>query len=540
MEISTTSLPSESIRNSTLVESHLPCPSETCGSSDGFSVYDDDHGFCYVCNTVFNEATKYLGTGIKKKKKYSPKVSNLNVDYTYEYLPRRGIDTKTFKFFETKTKIDPEGKPISVGYKYPDGWFKVRTLNEKGFYTEGTPTSGLFGKDRFGAGSASSITITEGEDDAHALYQVLHLPVVSVQSASTALRDCTVDRDFLNSFGKIFIAFDGDEHGSKAAKSVAKLFDYNKVYHVKFTNRKDATAYLEVGEGAQLRQIWENAKRYVPENLVSSFSDFKKILAETTRKGIPYPFPTLNDMTYGIRTGESVLFTARPGIGKTSLLHTIEHHILKETDYAVGALYLEEPKSHHLKALAGLELRKPVHLPDSGVSDAEVYSALETLIRKDDRLYVYSHFGTDDPGLLVDNIRFLVSACGCRVIILDHITMAVVGSAGDKERLALDWLSTRLEMLAVELDFALLMVSHVNDNGETRGSRNIGNVCNIRIDLSRDTSNHDPIIRKTTFLNIPKNRFSFKTGPAGRLIFDENTYTMKEEITHASSFATAA
>jgi hypothetical protein len=49
----------------------------------------------------------------------------------------------------------------------------------------------------------------------------------------------------------------------------------------------------------------------------------------------------------------------------------------------------------------------------------------------------------------------------------------------------------RLEMMLVELDFALIMVSHVNDNGETRGSRMIGKICNTRIDLTRDVSSCD-------------------------------------------------
>jgi len=40
-------------------------------------------------------------------------------------------------------------------------------------------------------------------------------------------------------------------------------------------------------------------------------------------------------------------------------------------------------------------------------------------------------------------------------------------------------------MMVKELDFALIVVSHVNDDGLTRGSRNISKIADIRLDLYR-------------------------------------------------------
>jgi twinkle protein len=373
------------------------------------------------------------------------------------------------------------------------------------------------------------VTITEGELDALSLYQVIRSPVVSVQSASSAVRDCTVDWDYLNSFERIYLAFDNDRPGREAVSSVARLFDYNKVFVVKFSNRKDANEYLQAGEAEELRNIWWNSKKYLPETIVSSLSEFKKIVEETPKWGVAYPFPTLTQMTYGIRRGESVLITAQEGIGKTELMHAIEHKLLTETNDNVGAIFLEEPKQRHLQALAGIQLGRPVHLPDSGCSSVEVVSALEKVVRLDDRLHVYSHFGSDDPDILLDTIRFLVAARACNYILFDHITMAVSGLSGEDERRALDYLATRLEMMVKELNFALILVSHVNDDGKTRGSRYISKICDTRIDAVRDLLSIDPIQRNTTYLSISKNRFGMHTGPAGKLIFNPTTYTFQEE-----------
>src|SRR5690348_2133228 len=106
--------------------------------------------------------------------------------------------------------------------------------------------------------------------------------------------------------------------------------------------------------------------------------------------------------------------------------------------------------------------------------------------------------------------------------------MAVSGLAGEDERRALDYFSTRLEMMVKELDFALIMVSHVNDEGRTRGSRYISKIADIRIDATRDTTNPDPVQRNTTELMVSKNRFSGRTGPACKLLFDPQTYTYSE------------
>jgi twinkle protein len=444
--------------------------------------------------------------------------------FTYEYLPWRGISKDTMRFYDVKTKIDSEGKPVEIGFKYPAGGYKVRSIEKKDFRTDNWQEKpGLFGRDKFSAGSHKYVTITEGELDALSLYQVLRSPVVSVPSSSSARVVCGQDRSWLQSFERIYLAFDNDEAGRRAEAEVAKLFDFNKVWSVRFTRRKDANEHLQLGEENELLNIWHNSKKYLPENVISSFSEFEKILGERTEEGVSYPFDTLNHMTYGIRKGESVLITAQEGVGKTEVMHAIEHHLLKTTTEPVGAIFLEEPKRRHLQALVGIQLQKPVHLPDSGVDDVESFEALRQLVGEDDRLHVYSHFGSDDPDDLLDTIRFLVTARGCGYVLLDHISMVVSGLAGEDERRALDYFSTRLEMMVKELNFALIFVSHVNDSGQTRGSRYISKVCDVRIDATRDLTNLDDRTRAVVELSISKNRPIGRTGPAGRYHYDQYT-----------------
>lgn len=494
---------------SKIVERHIPCP--FCSSSDAYCTYDDGHGYCYSCNT------------------FKPAENDLN-DYTYEFLPLRGLDRGTLEFYNIRTKMANTGEPIELGFSYPSGCTKVRSLKDKAFWTVGDSKPELFGFDKFAHGAHKTITITEGELDAASLWQVTRTPCVSVRSAGSAVSDVGAVRQQLAAYDRILLAFDGDAVGREATARVARLFDHGKVFDIRFTHRKDANEFLQYNEGDDLLNLWHNARLYQPDNIISNLDDFRRIISEPNQQGLSYPFPTLTKMTYGIRMGETVLLKAPEKVGKTALMHAFEHHILKETDDAVAAIFPEEPKLRHLQALAGLELGRPVHLPDSGCTNDEVFSAIQRVVKKDGRLHIYDHFGSDSPDVLVDTIRFLVVALGCRYVLFDHITMVCsVLSGRDDERRQLESLATRLEMLVKELNFALIMVSHVNDFGQTRGSHYLTKVADITIDARRDTVSPIEDERRTIHLSIPYNRFCSHTGFAGDIIFDSITYGLKEK-----------
>lgn len=497
---------------------------------DNLGVYDDGHQYCFACGYLGGTSGSPAGS------------------FTYEYLPWRGIDKSVMREYDILTKIDVTGRPVELGFRYPNGSVKIRKVDTKDFYfkTEAPkPEPGLFGMDKFAAGCAEHLIITEGEIDAPSFRQVLRsVPVVSVQGSSSAHRDLVSARSYLASFKRIYLAFDGDRAGQLATDACAKLFEYDRVYQIRFTrpDRKDANDYIRVGEQSELLALYNSAKRYVPDTLVHSNEDFKKILEEEPKPGVPYPaaFCKLNDMTYGMRTGESVLLTAMEGVGKTEIMHSIEYQLLRETDDAIGAIFLEEPKKRHLNALAGIHLGRPIHLPDQAVAPAIAFEALGEVLKKDDRLYLYSNFGSVEPGVLCDTIRFLVSGCGVRWVILDHISMVCSGLSGIKdERREIDAFSTQLETMVKELDFGLLMVSHVNDNGLTRSSRFPAKVADMRIDAFRDLMHPDPITRNTIRLSISKNRYCGRTGSAGciQYIPDSNIF---QEVSDSLAGSTGA
>lgn len=525
-----------------VLASHLPCIVKGgCGSSDAMTEYEDGV-WCFACNQ--GEEKKYLTRDEKESTllKYSlrePKgKSGEPMDSTAQYISLRGITKETRKKYNNLATVTPEGQPINLRYPYGGGkGFKVRNLLKKEFRAEGDmSTPRLFGMELFPMGSAKAITITEGEEDAMSVYQMQgsKYPAVGARSSGQAKADCEANFKYVNSFELIYVCFDNDEPGRKAAKEVAELFDVNKVrvVHLDGEGLKDANDYLVAGKAEAFNKAWWNAKKYLPEGVVSSYQEVEAILkSEREEALVDYPFPTLNEMTYGIRPKEVVLFTAMEGIGKTEVIRAIEYNTLKNTDYNIGIIHLEEEDKRSIQGLVSYELGVPCHLPDSNVSLEDQLEGYKVLTRQDGRVYYYSHFGTDDPDGILNVIRYLVVTCGCKFIFLDHITMMVTGldRGNDDERKLLDYLSTRLAMMVHQHDFALIMISHINDDGKTRGSRNISKVAHLHVQLDRDKLAETFEKRNTTKMTIHKNRFGYKTGDAGYLLFDPHSFTIKEK-----------
>lgn len=503
-------------------ETGRPCP---CGkSSDAYAIDDKGNGFCFRgdCGKFF-------------KNEEEQDLDNTNV--SLEFHPHRGIRKEIFEKYNVQTKMY-EGSPIEVAFFYPNGAIKIRGFVEKAFRTRGDmKTAGVFGRNVFDKGSKRVITITEGEYDTLAVFQMLgnETAAVSVKSSVTAKNDCIVDFDYINSFEKIVINFDNDDVGQEAAKKVASLFDFKKVFNLCLGKEKDANAYLEKELVREYCDAWRAVKRYTPDSLLSTMAEFSHALKSKREERLAtYPFETLQRMLHGFHRGEVVVIKAPEGVGKTEVFRAIENHVLKTTKHSIGLIHLEEDNGMTLRAMAGYFAEKPVLHPEMPASDEEIEEILKEIIgESDSRFVLHSSFDVEDEDAFIDNMRFMVAACSCSLVFFDHISWLATGSEekGDDERKRLDRISQRLKLLAKELGFCLIMISHVNDDGKTRGSRNISKVANTVISLDRDKTNPDNNERLKTYFLIEKARLiGSKEGPAGFAVYDEDLLMLVDPL----------
>lgn len=501
-----------------------PCP---CGkSSDAFETGYANGPYCFSCNKKF-----FIGS--RGEEVVMPDNTEA---YTLQQVPYRGHSLSTIQKYGTKLKVsDLTGEILEAIYPGPNGSEKHRVMEDKKFYWRAYKGPGLMGKDKFGAGSSLAVTITEGEEDMMAAYEMLgsKYPVVSVQSSGQAQKDCAADREFLDSFEKIYLCFDNDDQGKKAEAEVSALFPYSKIYIVNKTRFKDANDYLLAGAKEEYNKLWWNAKRHDPENIVSSFADLEEEFLKPKKKAIAeFPFKGLQSATLGIRTGETYLFKALEGIGKTEIMGAIEYHCLKTTTIPIGLIHLEEDLQRTAFRFVNYEIDQPVHLEGvTGYSQEELFHIYKSIVKTDDRLHYYKKGKNDtDTNAFLNAVRFMVASAGCKIVCFDHITRLATSFRLQDERKELDFISTKLSELAEELDFALLMISHINQDGDTRGSKNISKEAWTVINLYRNKLSDDPIERNTTSMEVEKNRHASVTGPVGAVYFDPVTFKIGDDI----------
>lgn len=525
------------------IESHLPCPD--CGSTDALSLLSTGTK-CHSCGVWTPlDGYNYEGTTVNDLNKTVKEPTAIFTGGDFNAIEDRGISKETAKLYGVRSTPDLFNKLKEHYYPYYKGnqlvAQKVRIVSGKRFYSLGTMSKdmGLFGQQLFPKAAKQYCVITEGELDAMAAYQMTSglYPCISVPNGATSYETIQANFEYLNNFRCIALAFDNDKVGQEAATKIAKLFGAGKCKILQFDPAyKDACDYLKAGKGREFTEVLYNSAAYSPSGIVDMYDLHEKYLdrrKKLVNSSVQYPFKGLNDMTYGLRTSEVVVATAPTGIGKTEFIRSIQNNIIATTEEKLGVMYLEEDCADTYGKTLGMQLKSPIHLPDTKLDEVALQAERERLGRG--RVYVYDHFGSVDFDEIVERIRYFAQVVGCRYIILDHISMLVSDQRYNDERKALDAISTKLKSLTMELDICIIAIVHLNREGLIRGSAAVEQLANIIIKLDRDNLAEDEEVRNQTKVIVTKNRFSGKTGEACTLQYSNETNSLVEIPTVAKS-----
>lgn len=519
---------------------HIAC--DECGSSNGNSLYDDGHTYCFVCETFKNKD----GSVELNKKEVKPVNKDIKFYDNATTLPisNRGISQATCLAYGVRQ--DPRGTKHYYPYYDADGTMvsvKTRDVPTKSFSISGDfKDAMLFGQQLFPKGGRY-LTITEGEADCLAAYQMTgsKYPVVSVRNgAAAALKDCKANYEYIDSFENIVICFDADEPGIKASQAVAELFG-GKVKVMKHRKGyKDACDYLKDDASKEYVDAWWQAEQYRPEGLINGKDLWDELREPQRLPDAHYPFSSLDNMLCGLRGGELITITSATGQGKSTVLRQFVHHLLKTTNDNIGLAFLEEKPARTALGIMAFEAGKALHLPNTEYTQEEYQQAFDNTMGTG-RCTIFAHFGSLDIEVVLAKLRWMAKAQDCKWIFLDHYQMVLSGIDTD-ERKGLDMLLTRLRTFVEETGVGLFGVSHTRridgnkglENGveislsHLRGTQGISQLSDAVIGLERNQQATCAIEKNTTRLRVLKSRYTGETGFAGSLYFDKNIYRLVE------------
>ena len=523
---------------------------DECGSSDANAVYDDNHTHCFSCGhrTYDNDGGQPMAVDLQPQSHQLEKWRDAWMRNKFTSHPSRKIQADQSEFYGVVTLGDEVGFAyFREGDVQPCG-FKVRGPNKSFKVVGDIKEAGLFGQQKYGNFDRKRVVVVEGEFDALAARALFNgkTDVVSLKTgAQGAAKDFKTAYNYLDGYQEIIVCFDADDAGNAAVERVADIFAGKlRIMRLDPKVGKDANDYLKESKTKEFTDLYWSASQYTPNGVLSKDELWERLTRERPDALGQYPWQPLNDLTYGFRPTELVTVCAGSGLGKSSILREIVMHIKNTTDNKIGVLFMEEAVERTAEGFMGIDLSTPVHLPTSKVKrGTEEYQESFERVFGDDNLFVMD--ASFDTGATVDQVvsrvRFMAKAMDCKIIVLDHISILVSGGQYGDERRALDEIMTKLRTLTQDTGIVLFAVSHlkrpdgkgheegaVTSVAQLRGSAAIAQLSDFVIGLERNGQAECPVERNTTQIRVLKNRFSGITGPAGYVLYNNETGRLEE------------
>ena len=514
------------------------CPE--CGKKN-CAVFDDGHEHCFTmgCDYTYypNKKEKKLSNIIPMRKP-SPKLLKV----TPIALPKRGITKETCELFgygqaefkgmpvQVATYKDQKGNDVAQHIRFPDKKFA---------WIGDISNVQLWGQHlwrQHGSNGSVFVSVFEGEVDCLSGSQIQgnRFPCVSIPSGvQSAAKYLAANYKWLDSYCRIVLCFDNDEAGNRAAEKCLEVLPKGKVAIAKL-DRNDVNDHLVLNEGEIVKEKLWKARPVRPDCLINGADCWDLFTKETSKPITDFPFPKLNEFTQGLFPSQLFTVASGSGAGKSTICRELAHHFLSKSNLKLGYIGLEESVQRTLQGLVGIELNCPLHLNSERYTDEEVRNAFDKLTSSRN-LYLYNHFGSLEPDVLLEQIRYLATVDGVQVVILDHITIVTSGLELDNERRAIDVTMTKLRSLCESTGIALILVSHLRrpvgqaheegreiSTSDLKGSSGLLQLSDVVLGASRNQVG-DASERSRLQLKILKSRHTGMTGEVDTLLYDQKT-----------------
>lgn len=509
----------------------LACPK--CGGNN-LQVFEKDGeftGFCFginkktgkSCRTYYADPYNGVAPTRPKLARTLRSAEEVLADLTYvnalpgASLPDRKLSAAALAHFGVKQEVSEEDgvTPTLAFYPYYRGntlaAYKAKHISPKKLWVMGEfKDVDMFGWKEALASGSPKLFITEGEEDAVALWQALKdsqagtkwsdltPAVVSLPAGATSVRASLsrVLSDLRSSFREVVFVFDQDEAGRAAVKEGLQVLP---TAHSVSLPEKDANECLIKGRAKALVSacLWKSS---VPKNTrVLNANSLFISSREQAAFGLSWPWKGMTDLTRGIRFGETIYIGAGVKMGKTEVVKSLVKHFVIDHNLPVFAAMPEEANSKTIRAVLGKVAGR--HFNDPNIEfDYEAYDrAAEQVGDKLRLLSLYQHLGWQS---LRDDI-IAAAGDGVKAVFIDPITNLVNGTSAGETDTVLKEIAQELAALAMDLGIVIFIFCHLKspNSGEPHerggevfssqfaGSRAMMRSCNYMMALS---GNKDP------------------------------------------------
>lgn len=317
----------------------------SCGSKNGIQVFQDEdgsyNGYCYGCNTYIPNPYSDKPVNYKPPQplRKSPEQIKKELEEVAECeavtIHSRMLNKTTLEYFGVKVGVsEVDGETPEVLYRpYYNldeelSAYKCKLLKEKKAWSIGDQKEVYpFGWKQAIQAGTKTLFITEGEEDAMALWQVLtkankgteyeeFIPAVCSipHGVGSAAKDLLkIKAKITKHFQEVVLAFDMDKPGKQGAEEVIKLV-FPKA-RIAMLPEKDANQCLKEGKSkALVKAVKWNAKEVKNSKIIWGESLHEEA-KEPAEFGVSWPWKKVTELTRGIRKGETIYIGAAQKMG---------------------------------------------------------------------------------------------------------------------------------------------------------------------------------------------------------------------------------
>ena len=477
----------------------------------------------------------------------------------------RGVEDEYYKAYGVRFKYsETTGEVVETYYPYTEEYkaagYKVRVMNPKNFRSIGKigKNSELFGQWRWKQGGRT-LVICSGEADAISAYAMLEEyrkskgsnfePTACVSAGigeTGSFKQFQTQYDWLASWDKIVYFPDQDAAGLSALENINNVMPKGKLCIGKLPE-KDCNDMILKGKQKQFIKAFFEAKPYTPTGVVGSSELYDSMVEASVVEKMPFPpaYKELNDMLAGgVALGTIGVISAFTGIAKTTIVNECLYHWIFNSPHKIAVVSMEQSKSQFAELMLsrhmGIKMGKmlPEQKREFLANDATKFAS-DVLFKCEDgsdRFLI-----VDDRDMEIESMKQAIEkaviSCDARVIIWDTISDALDALTVEEQAHVMKWCKSLVAMY----NCSLILIAHqrkppagakdgakggMGSESGVQGSSTITKSATWILMLARDKTNDDPIIRNTTFLELPKNRDASETGRAGELYYDIATHTV--------------
>jgi replicative DNA helicase len=187
-------------------------------------------------------------------------------------------------------------------------------------------------------------------------------------------------------------------------------------------------------------------------------------------KGLPSPWPDVDDLTRGLKPGRLIVIGARPGVGKSLMGANLASHVVSRFGHTAYVSSMEMDHVEYLQRILSAEASVDLTKLDNGTLSEAEWSRISTATQT---IQGWPLVIDDEPRQTVSRIRSrvrdLIRTQTVALVVVDYLQMLTPRDSRMPKREQIDESTRGLKLLAREMKVCVVAIASLNRGSVHRG-----------------------------------------------------------------------